>query len=201
MNSGVAGHARGVAVKVSEVVLVRHAETEWSRTGRHTGRSDIALTAAGRAAAQALAAQLRDWNFALVMCSPAQRARETCELCGLADQARTSEDLWEWDYGAYEGLTTAQIREQRPDWDLWRDGCPDGESATDVGARADRVIAEVARVTAPVVIFSHGHILRVLAARWLELEPADGVRLALATGTVSILGYERQTRVICKWNA
>ncbi len=201
MRGGVAGDAPGVAVEVSEVVLVRHAETEWSRSGRHTGRSDIALTAAGRAAAQALAARLSDWNFALVLCSPARRTRETCELCGLADHARTSEDLWEWDYGAYEGLTTAEIREQRPDWDLWRDGCPGGESAAAVGVRADRVIAEVSRITGGVLIFSHGHVLRVLAARWLQFDPADGARLALATGTLSILGYERQTRVISKWNA
>jgi probable phosphoglycerate mutase len=201
VSGAVAGDAKSVATQVAEVVLIRHAETEWSRRGRHTGRSDIPLTAAGRVAAQALAPRLHDRNFALVLCSPAQRARETCELCGMADRALTSEDLWEWDYGAYEGLTTAQIREQSPDWDLWRDGCPGGESAVDVGARADRVIAEVASVTAGVVIFAHGHILRVLAARWLGLEPADGARLALATGTLSILGYERQTRVICKWNA
>jgi probable phosphoglycerate mutase len=184
-----------------EIVLVRHAETAWSRTHRHTGHSDIPLTDAGRAAAAALAPRLADLHFTGVLCSPAVRARETAELCGFGEAAQLHDDLWEWDYGAYEGLTTKEIVAERPGWRLWRDGCPDGETAAAVGARADRVIADAVRVGANVVIFSHGHMLRVLAARWLGLDPEVGASLALATASLSTLGYERQTRVIWRWNA
>jgi probable phosphoglycerate mutase len=184
-----------------EIVLVRHAETAWSRAHRHTGRSDIPLTDAGRAAAMALAPRLADLHFEGVLCSPAARARETCDLCGFGDAARLHDDLWEWDYGAYEGLTTVEIVAERPDWRLWRDGCPDGETAAAVGERADRVIAEALGVGGNVAIFSHGHMLRVLAARWLGLDASVGAGLALATSSLSILGYERQTRVIWRWNA
>jgi broad specificity phosphatase PhoE len=183
-----------------EIVLVRHAETEWSRDGRHTGRIDIPLTERGRAAAKTLPERLRSWRFELVLVSPSRRARETCELAGLDARAQPREELLEWDYGDYEGLTTAQIREHQPDWNLWRDGCPGGESAADVGARADRAIAEASAVEGAVAVFSHGHTLRVLGARWIELPPADGARLGLSTGAISVLGYERATAVLDRWN-
>jgi len=183
-----------------ETVLVRHAETEWSLSGRHTGRTDLPLTEHGRAVASALAEPLHAWRFALVLVSPSARARETCELCGLDTHAQQREDLREWDYGAYEGLTTEQIRAQRPDWVLWRNGCPDGESAADVGARADRVIAELNAVDGDVAVFSHGHTLRVLGARWIGLAAHEGARLALSTGAISVLGHEHATPVIARWN-
>jgi probable phosphoglycerate mutase len=186
---------------VLECVLVRHAETEWSRDGRHTGRTDLPLTAEGRARAGALASALVNWQFALVLCSPAQRARETCELCGLGAQAQLRDDLWEWDYGDYEGLTTAQIHELRPGWSLWRDGCPGGESPGQVGARADRVIAEVRACAGAVALFSHGHMLRVLGARWIALAPAYGAHLALSTAALSVLSFEHEAPVLRRWNA
>ena len=183
-----------------EVVLVRHAETEWSLNGRHTGRTDIPLTDAGRAAASALAPRLRERRFELVLVSPSMRARETCELCGLGAQARVREELHEWDYGDYEGLTTPQILAERPDWVLWRDGCPGGESAAQVGERADRLIAELATVDGDAAVFSHGHMLRVLGARWISLEPQDGARLGLSTGAVCVLGSEHDTAILAHWN-
>jgi broad specificity phosphatase PhoE len=184
----------------AEVVLVRHAETEWSVDGRHTGLTDIPLTDAGRATAKALAGELHAWRFERVLVSPLRRARETCELCGLGDRAEVCDDLHEWDYGEYEGLTTAQIRERRPDWNLWRDGCPGGENPEQVGARADRAIAALSATSGPVAGFSHGHMLRVLGARWIELEPAGGGRLGLSAGAISVLGYERETRILVRWN-
>jgi broad specificity phosphatase PhoE len=183
-----------------EAVLVRHAETEWSLSGRHTGRTDIPLTEHGRDAATALRARLSAWRFELVLVSPLLRARETCELCGLSADAQLRPDLLEWDYGDYEGLTTAQIRARRPDWWLWRDGCPGGESPADVGARADRVVAEIAASGAHVAVFSHGHMLRVLGARWAALAVEAGGRLALSTGAICVLGHERETRVLARWN-
>jgi len=183
-----------------ETVLVRHAETEWSRNGRHTGRTDIPLTDGGRAGAEALAARLERRRFSLVLVSPLVRARETCELCGLGAQAQERAELMEWDYGEYEGLTTPQIRETRPGWDLWRDGCPGGETAAQVGARADRVIAELASADGEVAVFSHGHMLRVLGARWAQLAPAHGARLGLSTAAICVLGFERDTAVLFRWN-
>jgi len=183
-----------------EVMLVRHAETEWSSNGRHTGRTDIPLTDAGRVAAGALAERLRSRSFQLVLVSPSTRARETCELCGLGDDAQVRESLLEWDYGDYEGLTTPQIHERRPDWLLWRDGCPGGESAADVGARADRVIAELRSADGDVAVFSHGHMLRVLGARWIALQPENGARLGLSTAALCVLGHERQTAILARWN-
>jgi len=184
-----------------EIVLARHGETEWSRDGRHTGRTDVPLTEAGRQEALQLCEALGEWTFARVFSSPLQRAIETCRLAALGDQAETTEDLLEWDYGEYEGITTAQIRESRPDWNLWRDGCPGGETAADVGRRVDRVIAELAEVDGDVAVFAHGHVLRVMAARWVGLGPESGALYALGTGTLSVLGYERETRVIRRWNA
>jgi broad specificity phosphatase PhoE len=183
-----------------EVVLVRHAETEWSRDGRHTGLTDIPLTDGGRAAARALAGRLDPWRFERVLVSPLRRARETCELCGLGEMAEPVDDLHEWDYGDYEGLTTAQIQTRRPDWNLWRDGCPGGENAAQVAQRADRVIAMLEGQRGAVAVFSHGHMLRVLGSRWIELDPANGARLALSPAAISVLGHERDTRVLALWN-
>jgi probable phosphoglycerate mutase len=135
-----------------------------------------------------------------VLVSPLRRARETCELCGLGELAEVCEELREWDYGDYEGLTTAQIQAQRPGWNLWRDGCPGGEDAAQVGARADRVIAALAAAEGPVAAFAHGHILRVLGARWIALAPQEGARLGLSPAAVSVLGHERDTRILALWN-
>jgi probable phosphoglycerate mutase len=184
-----------------EIALARHGETEWSRDGRHTGRTDIPLTDTGRRQARLLGESLAEWSFVKVLSSPLQRALETCKLAGLEDSVETTDDLLEWDYGEYEGITTPQIRESRPDWYLWRDGCPGGEQPGDVGARADRVLAAIADCDGDVALFAHGHILRVIAARWIGLGPEGGALLALNTGTLSVLGYERETRVLRRWNA
>jgi broad specificity phosphatase PhoE len=183
-----------------EAVLVRHAETEWSLNGRHTGRSDIPLTEHGREVARTLGARLRHWQFELVLVSPSLRARETCELCGLGADAQLRPDLLEWDYGDYEGLTTPEIRAEHPDWRLWRDGAPAGESPEEVGARADRVIAEVKSSGGGVAVFSHGHMLRVIGARWIALGAERGERLGLSTAAICVLGHERETAVIARWN-
>jgi broad specificity phosphatase PhoE len=183
-----------------EVWLVRHAETEWSRDRKHTGRTDIPLTEKGREAARALRPRLEGHAFALVLSSPLSRARETAELAGLrVDGLR--DDLMEWDYGEYEGITTPEIRETRPEWYLWRDGTPGGESPDDVAARCDRVVAEIRQVEGDVALVAHGHLLRTLAARWLEQPPAFGGRLWLSTGAVCVLGWERDVEVINAWNA
>ena len=184
-----------------EIVLARHGETEWSRDGLHTGRTDVPLTDNGRREARLLGQALTDWSFERVLSSPLERAIETCRLAGLGDAVETTDDLLEWDYGEYEGITTPQIRESRPDWYLWRDGCPGGEQPQDVGMRADRVIAAIADCEGDVALFAHGHVLRVIAARWLGLGPEGGALLALSTATISALGYERETRVIRRWNA
>jgi probable phosphoglycerate mutase len=195
-----------------EVVLVRHGETEWSRDLRHTGRTDVPLTENGRREAEQLRGALAGRRFARVLTSPLERAAATCRLAGLGEGAETTDALLEWDYGEYEGITTAQIRQERPDWYLWRDGCPGGETAADVGRRVDRVLESLAdlRGAAPgtgarsdgdAAIFAHGHVLRVLTARWLGLGPEAGALFKLDTGTLSALGYERETRVITRWNA
>jgi broad specificity phosphatase PhoE len=184
-----------------EVVLVRHGETEWSRDLRHTGRTDIPLTERGRREAEHLRGTLAGRSFARVLTSPLERAAETCRLAGLADGASRTDALLEWDYGDYEGITTKQIRESRPGWFLWRDGCPGGETAADVGARVDPLVDELARFDGDVALFSHGHLLRVLTARWLALSPESGALFTLGTGTLSVLGFEREVRVIRRWNA
>ena len=184
-----------------EVWLVRHGETEWSAAGRHTGTTDLPLTEGGRAAAQAVAPALSGHGFAAVLTSPLKRARETCDLAGLSAAAEVVDDLREWDYGDYEGLTTAQIRESRPGWTVWHDGCPGGESAADVGVRADRVIAKLRTIEGDVAIFAHGHFLRVLGARWCGLAAEAGAVLALDTATLCRLGWEREQSVIRTWNA
>jgi broad specificity phosphatase PhoE len=186
--------------RAGEAVLVRHAETEWSLHGRHTGRSDIPLTERGRDIARALRERLSRWHFDLVLLSPSLRARETCELCGLDADAQLRPDLLEWDYGDYEGLTTPEIREQQPGWLLWRDGSRRGEGPADVGARADRVIDEIKADGGEVAVFSHGHLLRVLGARWVALGPESGARLGLSTAAICVLGHERETPVIARWN-
>jgi broad specificity phosphatase PhoE len=183
-----------------EVWLVRHAETEWSLSGKHTGRTDVPLTDAGRARAEELGARLRDRSFALVLVSPLERARETARLAGLADSCQVREDLLEWDYGEYEGITTRDIRETRPGWYLWTDGVPGGETADEVGARCDRIIEEIVGVDGDVAIFAHGHVLRALGARWVEEPVSFGGRLYLTTGSLSTLGFEREVRVIRLWN-
>ena len=184
-----------------EVVLVRHGETEWSRDLRHTGRTDVPLTDVGRREAEQLRGALGGRTFVRVLTSPLERAAETCRLAGLGDSAETTDTLLEWDYGDYEGITTNQIRESRPGWFLWRDGCPGGETAEEVGARVDPLVDELARLDGDVALFSHGHVLRVLTARWLTLSPESGALFALGTGTLSILGFERDVRVIRRWNS
>ncbi len=184
-----------------EVVLVRHGETEWSRDARHTGRTDVPLTAEGRRQAERLSDALAEWSFARVLSSPLSRALDTCGLAGYGDRAELSDALLEWDYGEYEGETTARIRETRPGWNLWRDGSPGGESVADVSARVDPLVSELKESEGDVVLFAHGHLLRVLAARWVELAPEAGARLWLATATISVLGFERETAVFRRWNA
>ncbi|MDM9623736.1 histidine phosphatase family protein [Rhizobium sp. S96] len=185
-----------------EIHLVRHGETEWSLSGRHTGRSDIPLTANGEEAARKLAARLEGLSVSAVWSSPSQRARNTCRLAGYDTDAVIKPDLAEWDYGAYEGITTKEILAGRPGWQLFRDGCPNGETVADVGARADKIIAELRQANAPILIFSSSHFLRVLAARWLGLPAQDGSRFILDTTSISILGYEHDLTepVIRRWN-
>ncbi len=183
----------------SQLWLVRHGETEWSASGRHTSRTDLDLTEAGVEAARSVADKLRGTSFARVLSSPLLRARRTAELAGAGSPALV-EDLREWDYGADEGLTTAQIRESRPGWTVWRDGPQGGETCAEVGARADRVVELVRAVDGPVLAFSHGHFSRVLGARWLGLEVTDGAHLTLSTASVSVLGWERDTPAVLHWN-
>jgi len=180
------------------IFVIRHGETEWSRAGNHTGRTDVPLTAAGEADAKRVGTALAGQRFALVLTSPLQRARETARLAGYPD-AQPCDDLVEWDYGAYEGRTTDEIRAKRPGWSLWTDGCPDGETPADVGRRADRVLALVRGAGGVVALFAHGHVLRVLSARWLELDPSEGRRFLLATAGIGVLGYERETAVVVRW--
>ena len=182
------------------VVLVRHGETEWSRTGRHTGRTDVPLDAEGEAEARLLRPRLAEWQFAEVLYSPLQRARRTCELAGLMAVARPDPDMQEWAYGAYEGRTSDEIRAERPGWVIWKDGVAGGETLADVGGRADSVIARVRDVAGDVALFAHGHFLRMLAVRWCALPALAGEALALSPGAISVLGYEREDPVLWLWN-
>jgi probable phosphoglycerate mutase len=182
-----------------EVVLVRHGETELSAALRHTGRTDLPLTEKGEREAQAVGEALRGRRFALVLSSPLRRALETARLAGFDPQVR--DDLAEWDYGDYEGKTTAEIRETVPDWTIWCYGGAGGESPADVAARVDRALTEILAADGDVLVFAHGHVLRVLCARWLELEPQYGRLFALDPATLSALGFEREQRVIRMWNA
>jgi broad specificity phosphatase PhoE len=185
-----------------EVYLARHGETAWSLTGQHTGRTDIPLTARGEGNARSLAQRLTRVVFTRVLTSPLSRALRTCELAGFGGQAKINADLQEWDYGQYEGRRTADIRQERPGWDLFRDGSPGGESVEAVSARADRVIARLRGVEGNILVFSHGHFLRVLAARWLGLPAGAGRHFVLATAALSILGYEhtRDEPALRLWN-
>ena len=182
--------------------LARHGETEWSLSGQHTGLTDLPLTRRGEQNAVALGERLAGLNFRKVLTSPLQRASRTCELAGFGEVAEIDRDLLEWNYGDYEGLRTVEIRAKRPDWDLFRDGCPNGESPAQVGARADRVVARIRDVRADELIFSSGHILRVLAARWLGLQPDAARYLLLSTASLSVMGYEHNVSrpVIRLWN-
>jgi probable phosphoglycerate mutase len=184
----------------SRIWLVRHGETAWSRSGQHTGRTDVPLTAAGRGQAEAVGRYLAGRAFARVLTSPLGRARETCRLAGYAEAAEVTDDLREWDYGVYEGRTTAALRTVEPGWSIWTSPVPDGESVDQVGARARRVIEEALAVDGDVALFGHGHLLRILSACWIGLAPRDGRLFALATASVSILGWERETRVVQLWN-
>jgi probable phosphoglycerate mutase len=188
--------------KLPEVYLVRHGETAWSVSGQHTGLTDLPLTERGEQNARRLAQRLRGLKFDRVFASPLQRARKTCELAGFGDVVEVMPELVEWNYGEYEGRRTSEIRVERPDWHLFRDGCPGGESPSQVGERADRVVNKVRAVTGNVLLFSSAHFLRVLAARWLKLPPEAGRYLVLSVASVSVVGYEHDLSepVIRLWN-
>jgi probable phosphoglycerate mutase len=185
-----------------QVHLVRHGETAWSLSGQHTGRTDMPLTEAGEAAARGVADRLKGLSFSAVWSSPSQRAYNTSVLAGFGAGSVKNDDLQEWDYGAYEGLTTKQILAERPGWNVFRDGCPKGESAADVGARADRIVRQLREAGGNILIFSSAHFLRVLGARWVGLPPEGGALLVLDTTSISVLGYEHDLGepVIRKWN-
>jgi probable phosphoglycerate mutase len=194
-----------MSVTGARVFLVRHGETEWSVTGQHTGRTDIPLTEEGRRQAERLGARLARERFALVLVSPLKRALETARLAGFAigekeSVAAVDPDLVEWDYGAYDSLTAAEIRRERPGWTPWHGGFPGGETLEDLAARADRVLGRVRPVDGDVALFAHGHILRIIAARWLGQPAVEGSHYSLATATLSVLGWERETPVIDRWN-
>ena len=183
-----------------ELWLMRHGETAWSLSGQHTSRTDIPLTDRGKGRAEKIREYLRGKSFSLVLCSPMQRAIETCRIAGFGDQAQIDDDLKEWDYGAYEGRTTKDIEKEIPDWSVWTSPIIGGESIDQVAQRANRVIARAEAKGGSVALFAHGHILRILAACWIQSPPVMGSRLALGTGTVSTLGFEHTTRVITMWN-
>ncbi len=181
-------------------VVIRHGETEWSRSGRHTGRTDLPLLPEGEDQARALGPRLTGIEFGMVLTSPLVRARETCRLAGLGAGAVVDPDLAEWDYGSYEGLTTAEIRRKRPGWDLFQDGAPGGENADQVGARVDRVIERVLASPGMVACVAHGHLLRVLASRWIGLEASAACHFALNPASISELGWGHERPIIVRWN-
>lgn len=180
--------------------LVRHGETEWSESGQHTGRTDIPLTATGEQQGKALGRHLAGHQFALVLASPLSRARETCRLAGFDGVAQVSDDLIEWNYGIYEGRTTAAVRGEQPGWTIWTSPVPQGETVEQVGERARRVIERADAAAGDVALFAHAHFLRILGACWIGLPPIHGRTLTLGTASISVLGYERETRVIQVWN-
>ena len=184
-----------------DVVLVRHGETEWSLSGQHTGRTDIPLTERGRQQARLLEPLLSTANFALVLSSPLRRARETCELAGLGPRMQLEPDLMEWNYGEYEGLTSKQIKRTAPNWMVFTDGCPGGETPEQVGARVDRLIDRIRPVAGRVALFAHGHLLRVFVARWIGFPPSAGQHFLLDTSTVGVLGYYQGVPAVKRWNA
>ena len=183
------------------VMLIRHGETDWSLTGRHTSVTDLPLTVEGERRSTALVPFLRSWNFGLVLCSPRLRARRTCELLGFGPQAQITQDLCEWNYGKYEGLTTAEIRKSVPGWTVFSQPCPGGESADDVSVRVDRVITKVREFGGDTLLVAHAHCLRVLTARWLGLSPESARFFNLETGRWSLLGYEHECPVMKVWSA
>ena len=196
---------------MTELWLVRHGETEWSAAGRHTGRSDIPLTENGRRQAALVGKELAKTKFSAVLCSPLLRAKQTCEIAGFGGVATIDEGLHEWDYGVFEGRTAKEIQAEIPDWSVWKNEIVNGESVEQVGARADGVIARALAAAGPdaesdegavlrVALFAHGHILRIMSARWIALEACEGCRFALATASVSVLGFEKETRVVRQWN-
>jgi broad specificity phosphatase PhoE len=182
------------------LTIVRHGETEWSQSGQHTSHTDLPLLPEGREQARRAAHALAGVGYSLVLCSPLLRARETCRLCGFESAAQLTDELTEWDYGDYEGLTSPEIHERDPDWDLWTQGCPGGETPEQVGARCDRLLQRVAQAEGEVLAFGSGHILRVLTARWCELPVAAGRRFKLATAGVGVLGHEHEARVLERWS-
>jgi broad specificity phosphatase PhoE len=188
------------AAVADHLYIVRHGATEWSVSGQHTSRTDLPLLASGEEQARAVGGKLAGHEFALVLSSPLLRARETCRLAGFGDAAQLTDDLREWDYGDYEGLTTPQIHERDPDWILWRDGCPGGETPAQIGARVDRVLTRLRAADGDALAFAHGHVLRVLTARWLEMEVAAGSRFKLEAGSLGVLGYERETSALARWS-
>ena len=184
-----------------QIVLVRHGETEWSKNGRHTSFSDIPLTIEGERQASSLEKELSDWDFKLVLCSPRARAKRTCELAGLLDRAEITDDLTEWNYGEYEGITTKEIRQKNPTWTVFTSPTPGGETPDQVAERCDRVIARAKAINDDVILFAHSHVLRVMIARWLELSPVEGRHFVLQTGTLNILSYEHESTVLISLNA
>jgi probable phosphoglycerate mutase len=184
------------------IYLVRHGQTPWSLTGQHTGRKDIPLTPAGEEEARRVGQRLRGHAFQAVLTSPLRRARHTCDLAGFGSQAEEVSDLMEWNYGEYEGLRTSEIHERRPGWHIFRDGCPGGERLEEVAARADRVVERLFRIAGDVLVFSHGHLLRILGARWADLEPQAAARYLLSSGSLSVLGLDPSfgDRVVVEWN-
>jgi probable phosphoglycerate mutase len=183
-----------------QIYLIRHGETEWARDGRHTGRTDIPLTETGRLQAEFLRPIFEDVQFESIISSPLRRSLDTAHLAGLKDRVAVSDDLREWDYGDYEGITTKQIREKVPNWTVWTHPCPNGETIAQVAARADRAIAHCEQINGNVALFSHGHLLRVLVSRWIGLPPENGCHFLLGTSTLSVLGYEREVHAIKTWN-
>ena len=189
------------AASTQKVYLVRHGETEWSLSGQHTGVTDIPLTENGRAVARRLRPILAEESFSLVLTSPLSRARETCELAGLGAGPVVEPDLKEWNYGEYEGLTPKQIHDKKPGWMIFRDGCPGGETPAQIGARVDRVIERVRDAPGNVALFAHGHVFRVLVARWIGLPAGGGQHFSLGTATLNVLGYYRDSPAVKIWNA
>ena len=186
---------------MAELLLVRHGETAWSVSGRHTGRTDVPLTDEGQRQASRLRHALEARTLERVISSPLARAAETCRLAGGGDRVELRDELLEWDYGEFEGLTTAEIREARPGWLLWRDGCPGGESAEQVTTRLEPLLQELWQLEGDAALFAHGHVLRALAALWIGLSVAGGSKLALSTASVSVLGWERELPVLRLWNS
>jgi broad specificity phosphatase PhoE len=194
------GETGGKAHQPARVVLVRHGQTEWSANGRHTGWTDMPLTEEGRRQAELVGSRLRGEDFAAVLSSPLSRALDTARIAGFGDRVEVDDDLREWNYGQYEGRRSKEIRAERPGWEIWRDGVVGGETLDQVAGRMDRVLRRIGQVHGNVAVFGHAHALRVLAARWLDLPPYDGGRLVLAPATMSVLGWDRDRRVIVRWN-